>query len=97
MSHKSFIAYTATPYSIINQSEKDIERTVTIGDKKFNIDENPTCFRNIIIPITAGAKYMGIERIFTTNTASKLPVVVNVSTEYPDEDLDNNYYPTKRD
>ena len=30
---------------------------------------------------------MGIERIFTTKKANKLPVVVNVSTSYPNEDL----------
>ena len=38
MSHKTFVAYTATPYSIINQSEKDLERSVTIGDKIFTIE-----------------------------------------------------------
>lgn len=97
MSHKSFVAYTATPYSIINQSEKDIERSVTIEDKTFIIDENSDLFpEHFIIPITAGAKYMGIERIFTTNKDNKLPVIVNVSTKYPNEDLDNNYFPTKR-
>ena len=97
MSHKSFVAYTATPYSIINQSEKDLERSVTIGDKIFTIDANSDLFpEHFIIPITAGSKYMGIERIFTTNKFNKLPVVVNVSTSYPNEDLDNNYFPTKR-
>ncbi len=97
MSHKTFVAYTATPYSIINQSEKDLERAVIIGDKTFRIDENSDLFpEHFIIPITAGSKYMGIERIFTTKKANKLPVVVNVSTNYPNEDLDNNYFPTKR-
>ena len=97
MSHKTFVAYTATPYSIINQSEKDLERTVIIDDKTFMIDENSDLFpEHFIIPITAGSKYMGIERIFTTKKANKLPVVINVSTSYPNEDLDNNYFPTKR-
>ena len=97
MSHKTFVAYTATPYSIINQSEKDLERTVIIDDKTFMIDENSDLFpEHFIIPITAGSKYMGIERIFTTKKANKLPVIVNVSTSYPNEDLDNNYFPTKR-
>ena len=97
MSHKSFVAYTATPYSIINQSEKDLERSVTIDDKTFMIDENSDLFpEHFIIPITAGSKYMGIERICTTKKANKLPVIVNVSTSYPNEDLDNNYFPTKR-
>ena len=97
MSHKTFVAYTATPYSIINQSEKDLERAVIIDDKTFMIDENSDLFpEHFIIPITAGSKYMGIERIFTTKKANKLPVIVNVSTSYPNEDLDNNYFPTKR-
>ena len=91
------MAYTATPYSIINQSEKDLERAVIIDDKTFMIDENSDLFpEHFIIPITAGSKYMGIERIFTTKKANKLPVIVNVSTSYPNEDLDNNYFPTKR-
>ena len=97
MSHKTFVAYTATPYSIINQSEKDLERSVIIDGKTFIIDENSDLFpEHFIIPITAGSKYMGIERIFTTKKANKLPVVVNVSTSYPNEDLDNNYFPSKR-
>lgn len=97
MAHKTFVAYTATPYSIINQSDKDIESSVIIDDKTFIIDKNSDLFpEHFIIPITAGEKYMGIERIFTTKKANKLPVVVNVSTSYPNEDLDNNYFPTKR-
>jgi hypothetical protein len=97
MSHKTFVAYTATPYSIINQSKKDTEKTVIIDDKIFMIDENSDLFpEHFIIPITAGSKYIGIERIFTNKKANKLPVVVNVSASYPNEDLDNNYFPTKR-
>ena len=97
MAHKTFVAYTATPYSIINQSDKDLESSVIIDDKTFIIDKNSDLFpEHFIIPITAGSKYMGIERIFTTKKANKLPVVVNVSTSYPNEDLDNNYFPTKR-
>ena len=97
MAHKTFVAYTATPYSIINQSDKDLESSVIIDDKTFMIDENSDLFpEHFIIPITAGSKYMGIERIFTTKKANKLPVIVNVSTSYPNEDLDNNYFPTKR-
>lgn len=97
MAHKTFVAYTATPYSIINQSDKDLESSVIIDDKTFIIDKNSDLFpEHFIIPITAGEKYMGIERIFTTKKTNKLPVVVNVSTSYPNEDLDNNYFPTKR-
>lgn len=97
MSHKTFVAYTATPYSIINQTNEDLERTTTIGGKEFKIEENSDLFpEHFIIPISAGAKYMGIERIFPNDKTKKLPVVVNVSTKYSNEDLDNSYFPTKR-
>jgi len=97
MSHKTFVAYTATPYSIINQTSEDLEREATIGGKVFNIDKNSDLFpEHFIIPISAGSKYMGIERIFPSDKAKKLPVVVNVSTKYANENLDSNYFPTKR-
>ena len=97
MSHKTFVAYTATPYSIINQSIEDFERSVTIAGRNFTIEKNSDLFpEHFIIPISAGSKYMGIERIFPSDNAKKLPVVVNVSTKYPNENLDNNYFPTKR-
>ena len=97
MSHKTFVAYTATPYSIINQTSEDLERETTIGGKVFNIDKNSDLFpEHFIIPISAGSKYMGIERIFPSDKAKKLPVVVNVSTKYANENLDSNYFPTKR-
>lgn len=97
MSHKTFVAYTATPYSIVSQTEKDTEKSVIIGDKTFNIDENSDLFpSHFIIPITAGEKYMGIERIFPVKRSDKLPVVVNVSRSYPNERLDENYFPNKR-
>ena len=97
MSHKTFVAYTATPYSIINQTSEDLAREATIGGKVFNIDKNSDLFpEHFIIPISAGSKYMGIERIFPSDNAKKLPVVVNVSTKYANENLDSNYFPTKR-
>ena len=97
MSNKTFVAYTATPYSIINQTIEDLSRTTTIGGKVFKIEENSDLFpEHFIIPISAGSKYMGIERIFPSDKAKKLPVVVNVSKKYPNEDLDNAYFPTKR-
>ena len=96
MSHKTFVAYTATPYSIINQSEKDLERTVIIDDKKFNIEKDSDLFpEHFIIPIT-GDTYLGIEKIFTTVEEKKLPVVVDINVSYPNEDLDQDYFPTKR-
>ena len=97
MSHKTFVAYTATPYSIINQTSEDLARRVSIRDKVFNIEENSDLFpEHFIIPISAGSKYMGIERIFPSDKVKKLPVVVNVSTKYVNENLDRDYFPTKR-
>ena len=97
MSHKTFVAYTATPYSIINQTSEDLARTVSIRDKVFNIEENSDLFpEHFIIPISPGSKYMGIERIFPSDMAKKLPVVVNVSRKYSNEELDIVYFPTKR-
>lgn len=97
MSHKTFVAYTATPYSIINQTSEDLARKATIGGKVFNIDKNSDLFpEHFIIPISAGSKYMGIERIFPSDKAKMLPVVVNVSRKYPNEELDRLYFPTKR-
>ncbi len=97
MSHKTFVAYTATPYSIINQTSEDLARTATIGGKVFNIEKNSDLFpEHFIIPISAGSKYMGIERIFPNDKSKRLPVVVNVSTKYANENLDSNYFPTKK-
>ena len=97
MSHKTFVAYTATPYSIINQTSQDFEREVKIGPKTFTIDKNSDLFpEHFIIPISAGSKYMGIERIFTSDKSNRLPVVIDVATEYSNEKLDKEYFPTKR-
>jgi hypothetical protein len=97
MSHKTFVAYTATPYSIINQSEKDLERSVIIDDKKFNIDSNSDLFpEHFIIPITAGSNYLGIENIFNTEIEKRIPVLVNLNEKYPLEDLENEYFTSKR-
>lgn len=97
MSHKTFVAYTATPYSIINQSIEDIERTVKIQEKTFIIDKDSDLFpEHFIIPIKAGDKYIGIDRVFTSHKDSKLPVVINISKQYPNENLDFDYFPSKR-
>lgn len=96
MAHKSFVAYTATPYSIINQTNKDFEKSVKIRGIEFKIDKNTDLFpRDFIIPIKAGEKYLGVERIFSTNIDEKLPIVINLSEKY-DEDLENYYFPSKR-
>lgn len=96
MSHKTFVAYTATPYSIINQPDKHLKREVIINSKKFKIDVDDLFPEHFIIPINPGNKYMGIERVFTTLKSRRLPVLTNLSSKYPNENLDENYFPTKR-
>ena len=97
ISHKTFVAYTATPYSIINQTAKDIERNnLEINGKTFKIDVDDLFPEHFIIPINPGNKYMGIERVFTTLKSRRLPIVTDLSSKYPDENLDKNYFPTKR-
>jgi hypothetical protein len=97
MSHKTFIAYTATPYSVINQSDIDLERKVYIGNKEYTIDSDSDLFpEHFIIPITAGKKYLGIERVFPTDKNRKLPIVVNINDVYPNDNLDKDYFPSER-
>lgn len=97
MSHKTFIAYTATPYSIINQSEKDLQREVKIEEKIFTIDADNDLFpKHFIIPISSGPTYIGIERVFSTNIDERIPVLVNLTSNYHDENLDLYYFPSKK-
>ena len=97
MSHKTFVAYTATPYNIINQSERDLQRSVIIDNKEFTIDANSDLFpEHFIIPITAGRNYLGIENIFHPEAGKSLPVLVNLTEKYVNEDLENDYFPSNR-
>ena len=96
MSHKTYVAYTATPYSVISGKIEDFQREVIIRNKTFIIDENSDLFpEHFIIPIKPGSKYLGIERIFTTNINQRLPIVVEV-TKDPYNDVVDDIFPTKR-
>lgn len=96
ISHKSFVAYTATPYSVINQTKEDLSRETEINGKIYQIDENSDLFpEHFIIPIKPGNKYMGIERIFPTERDKKLPVVVDVTRKPYKEEVDV-IFPSKR-
>jgi hypothetical protein len=80
MGNKTFVAYTATPYSVISGRSEGLEKDVIIRDKKFIIDKNNDLFpEHFIIPLKAGSKYLGIERVFTTDTKKKIPVVVDLN------------------
>jgi hypothetical protein len=96
MSHKTFVAYTATPYSVISGKTEDMVREVQIRKRPFQIDQNSDLFpEHFIIPIKAGPKYLGIERIFTTDVSKKLPLVIDV-TNNPYYDIVENIFPSKK-
>ncbi len=98
MAHKTFVAYTATPYSIINQSELDVEKSVVIGDKKFVIDADSDLFpRHFIIPISAGSNYLGVENFFHDKLEKRLPVLVNLTEKFGNEKLDKLFPSQKGD
>jgi hypothetical protein len=96
MSHKTFVAYTATPYSVISGKTEDIVREVEIRTRSFIIDQNTDLFpEHFIIPIKAGTKYLGIERIFTTDVSKRLPLVIDV-TKQPYNDVIEEIFPSKK-
>lgn len=96
LGNKSFVAYTATPYSVINQSSEDIkERTTSIKDRMFNIDSGDLFPEHFIIPLTAGEKYFGLDRMFNTNKKLNIPSVVDINNKFPSEEL-RIIYPNKR-
>lgn len=94
MYNKTFVAYTATPYSIINQSFEDLEREVKIGDKKFIIDSGDLFPRDFIIPIKPGKKYIGVNKLYNSDDNLNLPVHVDLNEDYSDDIED--FFPTKR-
>jgi hypothetical protein len=89
---KSFVAYTATPYSVISQRSEDLGREFEMDNIKFRIDENSDLFpEHFIIPLDPGVKYMGIEKIFGSKKTEGLPVL----TIIPNTDQD--YFPTGKE
>jgi hypothetical protein len=96
MSHKTYVAYTATPYSVISGKIEDLERSVEIKNRVFKIDQNTDLFpEHFIIPIKAGTKYLGIERVFTTVTNKRLPVVIDVTSKPYFEEIEK-VFPSKK-
>ncbi len=94
--NKTFVGYTATPYSIINQRIEDIERTVNINDVIYNIDENSELFpEHFIIPIKPGPSYIGIDKIYNSNEDKRLPVLINISNNPFQEDIER-VFPSQR-
>jgi hypothetical protein len=94
--NKTFIGYTATPYSIINQKIEDIELEVEINGTVFIIDKNTELFpEHFIIPIKPGSNYLGIERIFNSNPQKRLPILINISKK-PYSEIIEDWFPSKR-
>ncbi len=86
ISQKTFVAYTATPYSVINQNEFNIEREdITINQKKYRIDRDSQLFpKHFITPLNPSRSYMGIEKIFGESSANSIPVLINVNRSFND-------------
>ena len=95
MHNKTFVGYTATPYSIISQSSKDLSgREIEIRGQKFKIDADDLFPRDFIIPIKPGRSYIGIERLYNSDDKLNLPANININERYK-ENIDN-IFPTKR-
>lgn len=88
---KTFVAYTATPYSVVLQRSEDKERTWQIKGEEYIIDENSDLFpEHFIIPIRHGANYFGIERVFGNTFEPGLPVVTQIDA---DKRFKDNIFP----
>lgn len=88
IAQKTFVAYTATPYSVMAQRMEGLEREIEEGGIKYTIDEDSDLFpEHFIIPIEPGIKYMGIEKIFGSNRVEGLPVLNIIP------DTDQKYFP----
>jgi hypothetical protein len=93
---KTFVSYTATPYSVVTQIYEDIKdrKPVTIGNIDFKITAGDLFPEHFINPIHPGKTYLGIERLFNNNEERNIPVILNLDKKY-NEDYEN-IFPTKR-
>jgi len=79
---KSFVAYTATPYSIVLQRSEDIERSWEIDGYPYSIDKNSDLFpQHFIIPIREGKKYFGVNRVFGNEEEDELSAVIKIDQD----------------
>ena len=83
ISQKTFIAYTATPYSIINQCEFNVEpEEISIKGEKFRINKDSDLFpKHFILPLNPGKSYLGIEKVFNDSN-KKLPILSNIDDKF---------------
>ena len=96
ISQKSFVAYTATPYSVINQCDFNIQpEDISIRGENFRIDKDSDLFpKHFILPLNPGKSYLGIEKVFPVNKDKKIPILTNIDIIFK-EDISNNF-PTKK-
>ena len=93
---KTFVGYTATPYSIVTQEYEDIDnRPVNIKGIDFKITAGDLFPEHFIMPIKPGKTYLGIERLFNDDEEKNIPAVINLNDNYKNEDYDD-IFPTKR-
>jgi len=98
ISNKTFISYTATPYSIINQTYEDIDRgDQKIKDEIFKIDAGDLFPEHFIIPIKPGSYYFGIDKIFNSNSGSNIPCIININNIYPQEEINTIFTTNKNE
>ena len=92
---KTFVAYTATPYSVVTQAYDDVKqrKAITIKGIDFKITAGDLFPEDFIIPIRPGKTYLGIERLFNVNKEKNIPAVVNLDKKY-NEDYET-LFPTK--
>lgn len=93
---KTFVAYTATPYSVVTQSYGDVRdrKAITIKGIDFKITAGDLFPKDFILPIRPGKTYLGIERLFNVDEEKNIPAVVNLDIKYT-EDYES-LFPTKR-
>ncbi|MHA8109904.1 Z1 domain-containing protein [Aquirufa sp. A-Brett2-W8] len=84
ISQKTFIAYTATPYSVINQNEFNIKREdITIKGRNYRIDRDSQLFpKHFITPLNPSTTYMGIDKIFGDTLDDPIPVLTNINESF---------------
>ncbi|MFC2148758.1 Z1 domain-containing protein [Bacteroidota bacterium] len=99
---KTFVAYTATPYSIINQAPDDVEHRTEVAGKSYIIEKDSDLFpEHFIIPIKPGEGYMGLLNMFNADEEEKIPVLIDITNkDLYSEDLLNDsldhYFPRNR-
>ncbi len=93
---KTFVAYTATPYSVVTQAYGDVRdrKAITIKGIDFKITAGDLFPKDFILPIRPGKTYLGIERLFNVDEEKNIPAVENLDKKY-DEDYES-LFPTKK-